>query len=98
MFVTGEEGDGRQEQGWKEKFSSCVCRDMHMKRFRMAAPSWGGGLGDGSVCVRQGHRQGSKAMAWRRWLQEGRGEGYNWYQMPSEANDLTNAVLIKQIL
>ena len=22
---------------------------------------------------------------------------YNWYQMPSEANDLTNTVLIKQI-
>lgn len=24
-------------------------------------------------------------------------EVYNWYQMPSEANDLTNSVLIKQI-
>lgn len=23
---------------------------------------------------------------------------HNWYQMPSEANDLTNTVLIKQIL
>lgn len=34
-----------------------------------------------------------------RWLQGGgRGEGCNWYQMPSEANDLTNAALIKQIL
>lgn len=25
-------------------------------------------------------------------------EVHNWYQMPSEANDLTNTILIKQIL
>lgn len=44
-----------QEQGWKEEklspFCTCVCRDTHTRRFRTAAPSWGGGAGDGSVRV-----------------------------------------------
>lgn len=44
-----------------------------------------------------------QCLRWKRNTKGGEGGGvqgrefYNWYQMPSEANDLTNTVLIKQI-
>lgn len=77
-----------------------MCGDTHARRFRTAALARGGGVRDGSmcVCVRRGHWQGAKQLPGEGDCGRGGEEGYNWYQMPSEANDLTNAVLIKQIL
>lgn len=45
-------------------------------------------LGKAVFVVEEKHERGAGV--------QGR-EFYNWYQMPSEANDLTNTVLIKQI-